>query len=53
LVDIVERLPVGDEFVYLKIALHVVGNKAGELSAAFDTTESAAFPDATGNELEG
>jgi len=52
LVDLIERLSVGDEFVDLEVSLYVVGHKARELSAALDTAESASFPHTTGNELE-
>ena len=52
LVDAAERLAVGDELVNLQLAGHVVVNQVGKLSAALDTTESAALPDAAGDELE-
>ena len=51
-VDVVQWLPVRDEFVDLQLAGHVVVDEVGELSAAFDTTESAALPNAAGDELE-
>lgn len=41
-----------DEFVDLEIAVHVVGDKAGELGAALDTAEGASLPDTAGDELE-
>jgi hypothetical protein len=53
LVDLVERLAVRDELVHLEVASHVVGDEVRELGAALYTAESAAFPDAAGNELEG
>jgi hypothetical protein len=43
---------VGDELVNLEVAIHVVGDKAGKLSAALDTAESATLPDTAGDELE-
>jgi hypothetical protein len=44
---------MGNELVHLEVAVHVVSDKAGQLSAALDTTERAAFPDTTSDELEG
>jgi hypothetical protein len=52
LVDAAEWLAVGDEFVDLQLAGHVVVDEVGELSAAFDAAESAALPYAAGDELE-
>jgi hypothetical protein len=43
---------VRDELVHLEVAFHVVGDEVGELSTAFYTAESAAFPDAASDELE-
>lgn len=51
-VDLVERLSVGDEFIDLQLAGHVVVNEVGKLGAALDTTESASLPDTTSNKLE-
>jgi hypothetical protein len=51
-VDLVEGLSVGDELVDLELAVHVVVDKVGKLSAALDTTEGTSLPDTTGNELE-
>jgi hypothetical protein len=44
---------MGDELIDLELAVHVVGDEAGELCAALDAAEGAAFPDAAGDELEG
>lgn len=41
-----------DEFVDLELAGEVVVDEVGELRAALDATESAALPDAAGDELE-
>jgi hypothetical protein len=43
---------VGDEFINLELAVQIVVHETGELCAALDTAESAAFPDAAGDELE-
>jgi hypothetical protein len=51
-VDLVEGLSVGDELVDLELAVHVVVDEVGKLSAALDTTESTSLPDTTGDELE-
>lgn len=53
LVDLVEGLAVRDELVDLEVAVHVVGDQAGELRAALYAAEGTAFPDAAGDELEG
>lgn len=45
-------LTMRDELVNLELAILVVGDEIGELSAAFDTTEGAAFPASAGDELE-
>ena len=42
-----------DELVDHQLAREVVIHQAGELRAAFDAAERAAFPDAAGNQLEG
>jgi len=52
LVDLRQRLTVSDELVDLELAVHVVVNKVGQLSAALDTSESATLPDTASNELE-
>ena len=52
IVDLVERLPVGDELVYLELASHVVVDKVRKLSAALDATEGASLPHTASNELE-
>lgn len=41
-----------DEFVDFESAIQIVLHETRELRAALDAAESAAFPDATGNELE-
>lgn len=51
-VDLVQRLPVRDEFVDLELAAHVVVDEVRELRAAFDAAECASFPYAAGDELE-
>ena len=43
---------MGDELVNLEVAIHVVGDEAGQLGAALDTTEGAALPYTSGDELE-
>jgi hypothetical protein len=53
LVDLVEGLAVRDELVDLEVTLHVVGDEAGQLRAALDAAEGAAFPYAARDELEG
>jgi hypothetical protein len=52
LVDILKRLPVGNELVDLELPRHVVVDKAGELRAALDAAERAALPYTAGDELE-
>ena len=42
-----------DELVDHQLAAEVIVHQAGELRAAFDTAERAAFPNAAGDELEG
>jgi hypothetical protein len=34
---------VGDEFIYLQLALHIIIDWARELSAAFNSTESTSL----------
>ena len=41
-----------DELVNLEVAVHVIRDQAGQLRAALDAAESAAFPYAAGDELE-
>lgn len=52
LVDLVQGLTVGDEFVNLELAVKVVLDEAGELAAALDAAKRAALPHATGDQLE-
>ena len=52
LVDVGERLPVGNEFIHLQLALHVIIDKAGELSPAFDAAKRAAPPHTPRHQLE-
>lgn len=51
-INLAQVLAVRDELVDLQLAVHVVGDEVGELRAAFDAAEGAAFPDAAGDELE-
>ena len=44
---------MGDELIDLEVAALVIRDEAGKLAAALDTTECAAFPYTTGDELEG
>jgi len=53
LVDTLQRLPMRDELVDLELAGHVIVDQVGQLRAAFDAAERAAFPHAAGDELEG
>ena len=53
LVDLLEGAVVGDELVDPELALHVVLNKTGELSAALDAAERRSLPDTASDELEG
>lgn len=41
-----------DELINLELPIHVVLDEVGQLRAALDTAESAAFPYAAGDELE-
>jgi hypothetical protein len=52
LVDILKRLPVGNELIDLELPRHVIVDEAGELRAAFDAAERATLPYTTGDELE-
>lgn len=45
IVDLIQRLAMGDELVDLELAIHVVLNKSRQLSTAFDASESAPTPD--------
>jgi hypothetical protein len=51
-VDLSQRLAVGNELVDLQLAVQVVLYEPWELRPALDTAESAALPLATGDELE-
>ena len=53
LVDLVERLAMGNELIDLEIAVQIIIDKAGELRATLDTTKGASFPDTASDELEG
>ena len=44
LVDLVQRLAVGDELIHLQLAIHVVLDKSRQLGTALDASESAAAP---------
>jgi hypothetical protein len=52
LVDILKRLPVGNELIDLELPRHVIVDEAGELRAALDAAERATLPYTTGDELE-
>ena len=52
LVDARQRLAVRDELVDLELAVHVVLDQVGQLRAALDAAEGAAFPASAGDELE-
>lgn len=52
LVDACQRLAVSDELVDLELAIEVVLDEVGKLSAALDTAESATLPYTAGDELE-
>lgn len=52
LVDAAEVLTVSDELVDLEISIQVVVDETRQLGAALDASESAAFPDTTGDQLE-
>jgi hypothetical protein len=43
---------VGDELVDLQLALHVVVDQVGKLSAALDATEGTTLPHTAGDKLE-
>ena len=51
-IDLVQRLPVRDEFIHLELARHVVVHQIRELRATFDAAKSASFPYAAGDKLE-
>ena len=51
-VDLLQRLPVRDEFIDLQFARHVVVHQVRQLRAAFDAAKGASFPYAAGDELE-
>jgi hypothetical protein len=52
LVDIVERLTMGNKLINLQFSVHVVLHKAWKLRAALNPAEGAAFPYAASDELE-
>lgn len=52
LVDAGQSLAMGDEFVDLEFAIHVIGDEAWKLGSTLDTTEGASFPYTTGDELK-
>ena len=52
LVDLGQRLAVGDELVHLEAALEVVLDEVGKLAAALDAAKGAALPDAARDQLE-
>lgn len=51
-VDAAQWLPVRDELVHLQLAGQVVVHQIGQLRAAFDAAERAAFPHTAGDQLE-
>lgn len=51
-VDVIQWLPVRDEFIHLQLAGHVIVHQVRELRAAFDAAEGASFPYTAGDELE-
>ena len=51
-IDLVERLSVGDELVHLQATLLPVVYKTRKLRSPFHTSKCAALPDTTGDELE-
>ena len=53
LVDPTQILAMSDEFVHLQLTGHVVVDETRQLGAALDAAESAAFPAAASDELEG
>lgn len=52
LVDLVQRLTVGDEFVNLEVTVKVVLDETGQLAAALDTAKGTALPHAASYKLE-
>jgi hypothetical protein len=44
LVDLIQRLAVGDKLVDFELAIHVVLDKTRQLGTALDTSERAATP---------
>jgi hypothetical protein len=52
LIDIVERLAMGNELVNLQFSVHVVLHKGWKLRAALNPAEGAAFPYTASDELE-
>jgi hypothetical protein len=53
LINTAEVLTMRDELVDLELAVHVVGDETRHLCAALHAAESAAFPSATSDKLEG
>ena len=51
-VDLAQRLAVGDELVDLQLAVQVVLDEAGQLRPALDAAEGTSLPLATSDELE-
>lgn len=43
---------MGDEFIHLQLAIEVVVDQAGKLSAPFDSSKGAPFPHTASDELE-
>ncbi len=48
-VDLIQRLPVRDEFVHLEFPSHIIVHEVWELATAFDAAECATFPDTAGD----
>lgn len=51
-IDLVQWLPVRDEFIHLQLAGQVVVHQVWQLRAAFDPAKSASFPYTAGDKLE-
>ena len=45
IVDLVQRLTVGDELVNLELSIQIVLDESGQLGATLDASESATTPD--------
>jgi hypothetical protein len=52
LVNLIQRLPVRNEFIDLQVAVHIIVHQPRQLRAALDTAKRAALPHTSGNELE-